>query len=226
MPQSAFFSAGASFTPSPVMPTMWPRCCRTSTMWNLCSGNTWAKPSAFSISLAAAAVSLRLTSPRPEASRMSVPIPSVLAVSRAMARASPGDHLDLDAHLPRGGDGRLGVLPRRVEEGQHAEKLPLARSLRSRATPSERKPRAANSFDRPVDVGLHLPGVGRQFQDHLGRALGHLERRAVRGLDGGLGAFADGVERLEVHDVVAPQRLLALQAAQHGEVDRVVVVVA
>ena len=26
MPQSAFFSAGASFTPSPVMPTMWPRC--------------------------------------------------------------------------------------------------------------------------------------------------------------------------------------------------------
>ena len=24
MPQSAFFSAGASFTPSPVMPTMWP----------------------------------------------------------------------------------------------------------------------------------------------------------------------------------------------------------
>ncbi len=26
MPQSAFFSAGAKFTPSPVMPTMWPRC--------------------------------------------------------------------------------------------------------------------------------------------------------------------------------------------------------
>ena len=32
MPQSAFLSAGASFTPSPVMPTMCPRCCKTSTM--------------------------------------------------------------------------------------------------------------------------------------------------------------------------------------------------
>ncbi len=49
MPQSAFFSAGASFTPSPVIPTMWPRCCNTSTIWYLCSGKTCAKPSAFSI---------------------------------------------------------------------------------------------------------------------------------------------------------------------------------
>ena len=57
MPQSAFLSAGASFTPSPVMPTMWPRRCRTSTMWNLCSGNTWAKPSACSIDAASWAVS-------------------------------------------------------------------------------------------------------------------------------------------------------------------------
>ena len=56
MPQSAFFSAGASFTPSPVMPTMWPRFCRTSTMWNLCSGNTWAKPSALSMDSASCAV--------------------------------------------------------------------------------------------------------------------------------------------------------------------------
>jgi len=32
IPQSAFFNAGASFTPSPVMPTMWPSLCKTSTM--------------------------------------------------------------------------------------------------------------------------------------------------------------------------------------------------
>ena len=44
-PQSAFFSAGAGLNRSPVLPTILPRCCRTSTMWNLCSGNTWAKPS-------------------------------------------------------------------------------------------------------------------------------------------------------------------------------------
>ena len=56
-PQSAFFSAGASFTPSLVMPTIWPARCRTSTMWNLCSGKTWAKPSAFSIDADRASVS-------------------------------------------------------------------------------------------------------------------------------------------------------------------------
>ena len=38
MPQSAFFSAGASFTPLPVMPTTWPRFCKSSTIWYLCSG--------------------------------------------------------------------------------------------------------------------------------------------------------------------------------------------
>jgi hypothetical protein len=32
MPQSAFFNPGASFTPSPVMPTMWPQVCNTSTI--------------------------------------------------------------------------------------------------------------------------------------------------------------------------------------------------
>ena len=60
IPQSAFFSAGASLTPSPVIPTMWPRFWSTSTMWNLCSGNTCAKPSASSIDAATALVSLML----------------------------------------------------------------------------------------------------------------------------------------------------------------------
>ena len=46
MPMSAFFSAGASFTPSPVMPTAYPARRSASTMRNLCSGNTCAKPSA------------------------------------------------------------------------------------------------------------------------------------------------------------------------------------
>ena len=40
MPMSAFFSAGASFTPSPVMPTAKPCCRSDSTIRNLCSGNT------------------------------------------------------------------------------------------------------------------------------------------------------------------------------------------
>ncbi len=45
IPQSAFFSAGASLTPSPVMPMMCPAFCRVSTMRYLSSGTTSAKMS-------------------------------------------------------------------------------------------------------------------------------------------------------------------------------------
>ena len=41
-----------------------------------------------------------------------------------------GDHLDIDAHLPGGGDRRLGVLPGRIEKRQHAEELPLILVIR------------------------------------------------------------------------------------------------
>ena len=41
-PMSAFFSAGASLTPSPVMETMQPRRCQAETMRILCSGETRA----------------------------------------------------------------------------------------------------------------------------------------------------------------------------------------
>jgi hypothetical protein len=42
MPMSAFFTAGASLTPSPVMATMWPFFLSTSTRRTLCSGVTRA----------------------------------------------------------------------------------------------------------------------------------------------------------------------------------------
>jgi hypothetical protein len=41
-PMSAFFSAGASLTPSPVMATISPRSCSAVTILNLCSGDTRA----------------------------------------------------------------------------------------------------------------------------------------------------------------------------------------
>ncbi len=41
-PMSAFFSAGASFTPSPVMATTAPERFSASTMRSLCSGSTRA----------------------------------------------------------------------------------------------------------------------------------------------------------------------------------------
>ena len=143
MPQSAFFNAGASLTPSPVIPTMCPRFWRTSTMWNLCSGNTWAKPSARSMDSAVVALSSRVTSPSPAASRMSVPIPSVLAVSRAMARASPVTILTstpiwtavaMVALASLRGGSNSGSTPTRFH----------GPSPSARATPSARKPRSAN----------------------------------------------------------------------------------
>ena len=41
-PISAFLRAGASFTPSPVIATMWPRFCQAFTIRILCSGDTRA----------------------------------------------------------------------------------------------------------------------------------------------------------------------------------------
>jgi len=48
IPTSAFLSAGASFTPSPVIPTLLPFFYNNSTIANLCSGKTSANPSALS----------------------------------------------------------------------------------------------------------------------------------------------------------------------------------
>ena len=55
----------------------------------LFSGNTSAKPSAFSMSAAVAGNSTCLASPSLPASRISAPMPSCLQVSLAMAIASP-----------------------------------------------------------------------------------------------------------------------------------------
>mmetsp|Transcript_4027 Transcript_4027/g.5661 ORF Transcript_4027/g.5661 Transcript_4027/m.5661 type:complete len:210 (+) Transcript_4027:444-1073(+) len=94
MPMSAFLSAGASLTPSPVMPHMYPFRRSASTRMNLCSGNTWAKPL---LSMICCAISSMLagSSPsgprpgRPSQPRMLSPMPSCRAVSRAMAAWSP-----------------------------------------------------------------------------------------------------------------------------------------
>ena len=42
IPMSAFFSAGASLTPSPVIATEWPRCWNAVTTRSLCAGDTRA----------------------------------------------------------------------------------------------------------------------------------------------------------------------------------------
>ena len=90
-------------------------------MWNLCSGNTWAKPSAFSI--AAADLRRLVVLCVAEAAR----VEDVRAETQSPCRlASDGDliardHLDTHAHLTRRCDRRLRLLTRRVEQWQDAE---------------------------------------------------------------------------------------------------------
>ena len=153
------------------------------------------------------AVSWCFVSPKPLASRMFVPSPSFAGGLPGDGELIAGDHLDRHAHLAGGRDGRLGVVARRIEQRQHAEELPLAlrrppgprRASGSRAPRTRRRPCSTAAFT--------CAGVGRQLEDHLRRALGDLELLAVRALDGGLGALVHRVERLEVDDLVALQRV-------------------
>ena len=133
-----------------------------------------------------------------------------------------GHHLDLHAHLGRGRDGGFGVFTRRIEQRQYAKKLPFPVAIRPRHTESTEAARG-EVVDRLVDSGFHGCGVSRQFLNDLRRPLRHLECASVRGLDGGLGAFVDWVEGLEMCDLIGLQRLLVLQASQDREIDRVVV---
>ena len=76
------------------------------------------------------------------------------------------NHLDLHAHRQRGRDGCLGIFPWRIEQGQHADELPLPVALGPRH--AQRTKAARREFvDRLLDGGLHLLGIGRQRQDHL-----------------------------------------------------------
>ena len=81
---------------------------------------------------------------------------------------------------------------------QHTEKLPWPVSVGPRH--AQRTKAARREFvDRLVDGGFHLPGIGRQRQNHLRRALGHLELFSVFAFDGGFGAFMHRVEWQEMN---------------------------
>ncbi len=86
MPMSAFFRAGASFTPSPVIATMWPFFLRTSTRRTLCSGVTRAMTPTPSISRSASS-SLMAPNSAPVIARPS--IPRSVAIACAVTAWSP-----------------------------------------------------------------------------------------------------------------------------------------
>ena len=161
-------------------------------------------------------------SPKPLASRIFDAQPQFRGGFPGDGQLIARHHLDVDAHLPGGRDGGLGVCPGRVEKRQHAQKLPRALAFGSRH--AQRAEAACRKFvDGFLDGGLDLTGIGRQLQDHLRRALGHLELFAVRALDGGFGALMHRVERLEMDHLIAFQCLIVFQAAQHGQVDGVLI---
>ena len=131
-------------------------------------------------------------------------------------------HLDPYAHRQRGRDGGLGIFAWRIEQWQHAEKLPLPVAFGP--CHAQRTETASREFiDCLLDGRLYLPGIGRQFQNHLRRTLRHLEGLSVFGFDGGLGAFMHRVERLEMDYLISLQCLFVFQAAQNGQINRVVI---
>ena len=77
--------------------------------------------------------------------------------------------------------------------------------------------------DCPGDLGADLVLVGGQIEDDLRCALRDLELTPVRSSNLGLRAFMDGVEGLEVEDLVTRDGLAVLQATEHRQVDRVLV---
>ena len=150
-------------------------------------------------------------------------MPSFLAVSCAMASASPVTILTFTpivravamvALASSRGGSNSGSTPRNCH-------LP---SPSARATPSERKPRAANSLTALSTAGFTCADIGRQRQDHLRRALRHFELLSVRARDRGLGALMHRVEGLEMSHLVALQGLIVFQAAENGQIDGVVIV--
>jgi hypothetical protein len=94
MPMSAFFSAGASFTPSPVIATTSPRLCRAWMILSLWSGLVRAKmETRFMHSASSASLMWSSWSPlrtgEPSAEFMLIGMPSLFAMATAVTSASP-----------------------------------------------------------------------------------------------------------------------------------------
>ncbi|WVZ73285.1 hypothetical protein U9M48_021611 [Paspalum notatum var. saurae] len=224
MPMSAFFSAGASFTPSPVMPQMCFRSCSRFTISYLCSGNTPAKPSAFSISssMSRPPMSTLLSPSRVVDGYMLLPMPRRRAVSLPMASWSP---------VERAADGLGAVVPRRVEQREEADELPrVARALLALlgnllVRDAEGAQAAVGvAVDERVDPLLGVLAHPAQLDDLLGGALADPVPVAVAVDVGDGGALLDGVEGQEVDLLDAGAGLLGVgEHADDAGVDGVLV---
>jgi hypothetical protein len=143
-----------------------------------------------------------------------VPIPS--------CRRFPSDgqliarnHLDLHAHLPGARDGCLGLLAWRIEQWQHAKKLPLAFLIRPRhAQGTEAAP--ANSLTAFSTAGFTCRHWSTSPESPAARPW---PRKTVfrPPFDGGFGALMHRVEGLEMDHLIAFKALIVFQAPDHGQ---------
>ena len=191
-------------------------------MLYLSSGNTWAKPSAFSMASHRLRRLLILRIAQYGGIKDVRAHPQLAGSFLGNGQLIAGNHLDLHAHLPGARDGSFGLLAGRIEHWQHANKLPLVFLIRPGYAQGTEA--ACRKFiDGFLDGGLYLTDVGRHLQNHLRRSLGHLELFSVRTFYGGFGALMYRIERLEMEHLIALQRLIVLHAADHGQVDGVLV---
>ena len=115
----AFFNAGASFTPSPVMPTMCPRCCKNVHDVILVLGEHLGKtiglfdgfPGLRRLVMLRVAEAAGIENIAAEAERS-----SGLASD---GHSVTGHHLYVDAHGASAGDRCFGLFARWVEQGEH-----------------------------------------------------------------------------------------------------------
>ena len=123
-PMSAAFSAGASFTPSPVMATTCPRDLRALTIASLCSGETRAKTAVrfHQFGQRRAGQSLEFAALAHRALE-----PQVTGNGRSRAAMVAGDHLHADAGVAAGRDGLARFGARRVDEADQSDQGELVR---------------------------------------------------------------------------------------------------
>ena len=114
-PMSAFFRAGASLTPSPVMATTAPDRRSASTIRSLCSGFTRAYTET-SATVRASASGASLSNSEPVIARPSVLMPSSLRDDSRRSGMVSGDHHGANAGTPRAHDRVLCLGTRGIDD--------------------------------------------------------------------------------------------------------------
>ena len=94
----------------------------------------------------------------------------------------------------------------------------------ARATPNERKPRAANPSTAASTPVFTCDALADSSRITWGAPFVTLNEDPSVGGDGGLGALAHRIEGLELDHVVVVQRLIVRQAPENGQIDGVGVV--